>query len=153
MDREIGIWELILLGVVAAVIYLLFRRQPATQLAGVGAYIPAGDTPLLGSTGAKMLQAPKETRMLALTLSVKSEPERLPNGKPAFGELRVSADSGNAGDVYIADTAGACRTGPRFTIEAGDSMPIKASELSKLYYFGTAGDQLSIFAEVEERVS
>lgn len=96
-----------------------------------------------------LLTEAKKTRILAQTLTIGSNPNRLPEGKPIHGEVRVSADSSNSGDVYLADSEASISTGPRFTIEAGGSMPIKVTEISSLYYGGTSGDTVSIMAEVE----
>ena len=103
---------------------------------------------VIGNPGTLQLEPAKGTRILGITLTVKSEPTQLPEGKPVFRELRVSTPAGNSGDVYLADTPASISTGPRYAIAAGKEQVIKVSEVSSLYYGGTLNDILSIFAEV-----
>ena len=93
-----------------------------------------------------------KSSMLGITLSVKDEPKRLPYGQPVYGELKLNTPSTNSGDIYIADSPVSCSTGPRWVIPAGSSETIRVSEISSLYYHGTLGDELSLYAEIKALV-
>ena len=90
-----------------------------------------------------------KTSILGQTLAIGSEPKQLPYGQPMFGELNVTCPLANSGDVFLADSPVGCSTGPRYVIAAGSEQTIKISEISNLYYFGTADDELAIFAEIK----
>lgn len=96
-----------------------------------------------------LIEAPKPSRVLAFTMTITDTPQRLPEGKPVFGELRVSTPAANSGDIYFADSPVGTEGTIRFTIAAGKEQVIKISDLTMLYAHGTTGDKVSIFAEID----
>lgn len=144
--------QVIILVLVAAVAWLVYQQR---RLMFLQTQIGSPDTALShGALSHSALSQPQlqiqapTTKLLALTLAVKATPRQLPEGRPLSGQFRVSAPAANAGDIYVADSPASCSTGPRYSINAGQSQEIHISDLAMLYYFGTLNDTLAILAEV-----
>lgn len=77
-----------------------------------------------------------------------AKPMQLPAVKPRYSQVRLSAPSTNSGAVYLSDTpVNSEATALRFAVAAGTKFPLKLSDLSLLYAYGTAGDYLDMLCE------
>lgn len=106
-----------------------------------------------GGIGGRMTLLENKTEpsqaILSVSLPVKATPQQMPYGKTAHNELRLSCPAGNAGSVFVANSSAGCTSGPRYEIASGDQETFKVTEISSLFFIGTAGDTLDIFAEIE----
>ena len=91
----------------------------------------------------------RKTEVLSKTLIVEATVKQFPEGETKFGVLRVAAPSGNSGTVYLKSDN--TDTVEGFGIKAGDSKMLMVTELSGLYYIGTADDTPEIFSEIYTR--
>ena len=89
-------------------------------------------------------------KILAIDLEVKSIAKQLPEGKPKYRKVVFRTPVGNGGDIYLSASAVGAENAPRFSLPAGANQRLDITELSSLYYYGTAGDILSVFAELLE---
>lgn len=95
------------------------------------------------------LSYPKTKKPLAQTFTIGSEPKQFPKGQTVSGVVKVTADDGNAGDIFIGNSYADVLTGQhRYSIFAGDSHDVEVTELSDLWYYGTEGDVVSIITEI-----
>lgn len=88
--------------------------------------------------------------IFAYRLTLTGEAMQLPTVKPKY-EMSFSTPSTNAGSVYLADSpVSAESVSFRYAIAAGKDFPLKVTNLSKLYAYGTATDVLDMICEVKE---
>lgn len=89
--------------------------------------------------------------ILALRLTVKSNPEQLPDRKLALQSVRFNTPLANTGDVYLANSyVSANDAEMRYALPAGVSEKLKLTNLAELWFSGTLDDYLYVIGEVEE---
>lgn len=80
-------------------------------------------------------------------LQVGAVPIYLPSGMPV-SEVRLITPLANAGAVFLSPSEAAiANPSNRFTIPAGMTLTLHISQLSRICFWGTAGDFLDMFVE------
>lgn len=88
--------------------------------------------------------------ILALRLTIGSEPEQLPFAKLTQQSVRFRTPAGNSGDVYLANSyVSANDAGMRYSIPAGNTEKLELSNLDELWISGTLNDYLDLIAEID----
>lgn len=84
-------------------------------------------------------------------LTITSEPQQLPKVMPRYEQVRLSTPSGNVGSVYLSgNPANSEAPSNRFAIPADARFPLRISDLSLLWAYGTASDVLDLLCETSE---
>ena len=87
--------------------------------------------------------------VLAVSLTVRDEPQQLPDGKLAHKEVILSTPGTNSADVMLAGDESVLNEGQGFPIPPGSVIKLKLSRLESVYFSGTTGDKLNLIAELE----
>jgi len=89
--------------------------------------------------------------MFAFRLTLTSEVAQLPSVEPLFNEVRFSTPSTNSNSIYLSDSpVNAVNSGLRFAVAKGKDFPLKLTNLSQLYAYGTSNDVLDVMCEISK---
>jgi len=141
-------WLIVIL--LAVIGYLIYKSQKPKELS-MGMGMPK--IRAVGNPGAKQLQAPKTTKLLAerVIVATSGTPVQFPLGKPV-SEVRLST-ADNTGTIFLGTSYVEARDAKhRFAIATGSNinLPFKVADLSQVWCdCDTNNDGVSILAEVE----